>query len=275
MILSKPKQPKVSKDRGELIPHMVVPTKTGTTTCSVCICTACQYAKQKRKTPDSSVEIDNVALEGALTAGDLYPGDKVSCDQYMSPSKGRLQHTKGLESSSKQYVGGTMFIDHATNYMVFNNHQINLTAVKTIAVTAIESKHYLCGNKFDEFGIQIHQFHADNHPFRSKSWVADCAVQQQLSTSHSGVGAHHQVLAERQIQTTFNWSRANQLHFLLHWPQIIIIIQYLYAVKIKIKVPTSFMLPPPYILLSALLPILCIILLWFCTKNDGTLHNVI
>jgi hypothetical protein len=213
MILSKPQQPKGSSDRGEIIPQMVVPMKTGTTTCGICICTACQYAKQKRKTPDSSVEIKNDELEGALTAGDLYPGDKVSCDQYMSPSKGRLQHTKGAESSSKQYVGGTIFIDHATNY-VFNNHQTNLTAESTI-----ESKH-LCESKFDEFGVQIHQFHADNHPFRSKVWVADCAVQQQLPTSHSGVGAHHQVLAERQIQTTFNWSRANLLHFVLHWPQM-------------------------------------------------------
>jgi hypothetical protein len=62
----------------------------------------------------------------------------------MSPSKGRLPHTKGLESSSKQYVGGIIFIDHATNY-VFNNHQINLTAV-----TTIESKH-LRENKFEEF----------------------------------------------------------------------------------------------------------------------------
>ena len=48
---------------------------------------------------------------------------------------------------------------------------------------------------------------------------------------------------------------------------------YLYAVKIEIKVPPSSMFPPPYILLSALHPILCIILLWFCafctTKNDG------
>jgi hypothetical protein len=213
IILSKPQQLKGSVERGEITPHMVVPTKTGTTTCAVCICTACQYAKQKRTTPDSSIEVKNEDLEGVLTAGDLHPGDKVSCDQYMSPSKGRLQHTRGAESSSNQYVGGTIFIDHATNYL-FNNHQVNLTAVSTI-----ESKHS-CESKFDEFGVQIKQFHADNHPFRSKVWAADCTVQQQLPTSHSGVGAHHQVLAERQIQTTFNWSRANLLHFVLHWPQM-------------------------------------------------------
>jgi hypothetical protein len=192
---------------------MVVPSQTCSTTCPSFCCVACQYAKQKRKTPDSSTEIKNNDLEGALTEGDLQPGDKVSSDQYMSPSKGRLQHTKGLESSSKQYVGGTLFVDHATNYIV-NNHQVNLTAVATI-----ESKHK-CESFFYSIGIQIKQYHSDNRPFRSKAWVNDCAVQQQLPTCHSGVGAHHQVLAERNIQTILNWSRANLLHFVLHWPQM-------------------------------------------------------
>jgi hypothetical protein len=213
MILARPRQPKQAEATGELVRQMVVSSESGTSTCQTFCCTACLYAKQKRKTPDSSTETKNKDLEGLLTNGDLNPGDKVSCDQYMSPSKGRLMHTKGLESSSEQYVGGTIFIDHATNYL-FANHQVNLTAASTV-----ESKH-LCESKFDEFGVQIKQYAADNHPFRSKPWVNDCSVQLQLPTKHSGVGAHHQILAERQIQTTFNWSRANLLHFVLHWPQM-------------------------------------------------------
>jgi hypothetical protein len=213
MILSKPHQPKGSSERGEIVRQMVIPSQNFTTTCPSFCCVACQYAKQKRTTPDSTTETKNNDLEGALTEGDLQAGDKVSCDQYMSPSKGRLQHTMGLESSSKQYVGGTLFVDHATNY-IFNNHQVNLTAIATV-----ESKHK-CESAFDAIGIQIKQYHSDNHPFRSKTWVNDCAVQQQLPTKHSGVGAHHQVLAERNIQTIFNWSRANLLHFVLHWPQM-------------------------------------------------------
>jgi hypothetical protein len=213
MILARPHQPKGSESRGEIIRQIVVPSQTNTSICQTFCCTACQYAKQKRKTPDSTVEIKNIDLEGALTRGDLNPGDKVSCDQYMSPSKGRLVHTKGLESTSKQYVGGTIFIDHATNYL-FVNHQVNLTAASTV-----ESKHK-CESNFDEVGVQIKQYNADNHPFRSSAWTSDCIVQRQLPTKHSGVGAHHQVLAERQIQTTFNWSRANLLHFVLHWPQM-------------------------------------------------------
>jgi hypothetical protein len=213
MVLARPRQPEQAELTGELVRKMVKPSKSGTSTCQTFCCTACLYAKQKRNTPDSSIEIKRKDLEGVLTNGDLHPGDKVSCDQYMSPSKGRLLHTKGLESNSKQYVGGTIFIDHATNFLS-TNHQINLTAASTV-----ESKHQ-CESKFDEFGVRIKQYAADNHPFRSKAWVDDCAVQRQLPTKHSGVGAHHQILAERQIQTTFNWSRANLLHFVLHWPQM-------------------------------------------------------
>jgi hypothetical protein len=214
MILARPRQPKQAELTGELVRQMVTSSESGTSSCQTFCCTACLYAKQKRKSPDSSIEIKNKDLEGVLTNGDLHPGNKVSCNQYMSPSKGRLLHTKGLESSSKQYVGGTIFIDHATNFL-FTNHQINLTAASTV-----ESKHQ-CESKFDKFGVQIKQYAVNNHPFRSKAWVDDCTIlQRQLPTKHSGVGAHHQILAQRQIQTTFNWSRANLLHFVLHWPQM-------------------------------------------------------
>jgi hypothetical protein len=71
MILSKPRQPKNFKESGEIVPQMVFPTVIGTTTCITFCCEACQYAKQKRKTPNSSTEIKNTELEGVLTAGDL------------------------------------------------------------------------------------------------------------------------------------------------------------------------------------------------------------
>jgi hypothetical protein len=231
MILSRPRQPKHSAESGEIVPQIVTPSESGTSNCETFCCTACLYAKQKRKTADSSIEIKNKELKGALTKNDIYPGDAVSCDQYMSPTKGHLTHTRGLESLSKQYVGGTIFIDHATNFL-FNNHQVNLTAESTV-----ESKHK-CESKFDEFGVQIKQFAADSHPFRSKSWTSDCAVQQQLPTKHSGIGAHHQILAERQVQTTFNWSRANLLHFVYFtgpkWQRIAAIYGHLRLITLSI-----------------------------------------
>jgi hypothetical protein len=53
MILSRPRQPKDSAKSGEIVRQMVVPSENGTLSCESFCCTACQYAKQKRKTPDS------------------------------------------------------------------------------------------------------------------------------------------------------------------------------------------------------------------------------
>ena len=120
-----------------------------------------------------SVASDLAEVEVTLTNKDAQPDDTVSCGQCMSPTKGRLIQTRGKESSMKQLCGGTIFTGHATNY-IFNNHQVNLTAV-----TTVESKHK-CESKFNEFGIQIKQYAADNHPFHSKVWIEDCAVKLQL-----------------------------------------------------------------------------------------------
>lgn len=154
---------------------------------------------------------DLLIVEGARTNKDAHPGGKVSCDQYMSPTKGRLIHTCGKESSMKQLYIDTIFVDHAANY-ILNKHHVNLTAATTIG-----SKHQ-CESKFDKFGIKTKQYVAANHPFCFKIRVDDCAVQLQLPTFHSGVGVHYQILAEKRIQTICNWSRADLLHFVLHWP---------------------------------------------------------
>ena len=69
-------------------------------------------------------------------------------------------------------------------------------------------------------GVYIRQYLADNHPFRAKEWTEDCANQHQQETRYSGVGAHHQNLAERYIQTIFDHARAMMIHFVLNWPQM-------------------------------------------------------
>lgn len=161
MILAKLQQQKDSLSCGEIERQMVVPTISSASTCTKYWCTAYLFAKVKKKSIESSV-ISNIAeVEGTLINKDAQPGDKVSCEQYISPTKGGLIHTWCKESSMKQLCGGTIFVNHATNY-IFNNHQVKLTATITV-----KSKHK-CESKFDKFGIQIKQYDADNHPFHSK-----------------------------------------------------------------------------------------------------------
>ena len=209
-LLRKPHSPRGSHDKGHLHERIIIPTDNGASSCKLPKCEACQYAKQKRTTPLNPKQ-QTEFREGLLSAGDVSPGDRISCDQYMSTTLGRLAHTLGKEDKAHQLVGGTMFIDHATNF-IFHRHQVNLTSAESI-----RSKHALEAH-FHTYGIKPHHYSSDNHPFTSKEWVADCKNQHQ-HRSYSGVGAHHQNYIERHIQTIFNWSRTSLLHFVLHWPQ--------------------------------------------------------
>eukprot|EP00536_Pseudo-nitzschia_multiseries_P017932 jgi/Psemu1/53242/gm1.53242_g len=48
---------------------------------------------------------------------ELSPGARVSSDQYMSTTLGHLAHTLGKESKQHQRMGGTVFVDHSSNYI--------------------------------------------------------------------------------------------------------------------------------------------------------------
>ena len=114
----------------------------------------------------------------------------------MSTTLGRQAHTFGKELDNKKLVGGTIFVDHATNF-IFHNHQINLTSTETV-----RSKH-LFEATLQDYGVHIEEYIADNHPFKAKEWMVDIKHQHQ-KMNYSGAGAHHQNLSERHIQKIFN-----------------------------------------------------------------------
>jgi hypothetical protein len=129
-ILAKPDSLQDSEERGELHRRKIHPnTKVSSALIPKCI--ACSVAKMKRTTPDSTLTIKNKDREGVILQNTLFPGKKLSCDHYMFSTLGRLSHTKGKEDKASQFVGGTLFVDFATNY-IFNNHQVNLTAAATV-----------------------------------------------------------------------------------------------------------------------------------------------
>jgi hypothetical protein len=103
------------------------------------------------------------ALDG-LTRNKLEPGQTVSIDQYMSATHGRLARTKGKEVKSKKYTGGTLFIDHATQY-IHCRHQVLLRVGETL----------IAKNGFERFakesGRTIKNYHADNAPIRAAEFV--------------------------------------------------------------------------------------------------------
>jgi hypothetical protein len=175
------------------------------------LCATCQLAKQPRTGAGMSRSIPVPGKRGGLATDKLQPGQTVSIDQYMSSSHGRLAHTKGKESKSKKFTGGTLFADHATLYIHCTN-QVSLRVGETL-----KGK-----NAFEKYvkhsGVDITGYHADSAPFRAAEFVRDCDIKNQ-TIDYSGVGAHHQNgLAEGSIKTVCSWARAMMLHFIIHWP---------------------------------------------------------
>ncbi|CAJ1952569.1 unnamed protein product [Cylindrotheca closterium] len=182
-------------------------------------CTVCQLSKQRRRSPRSdaatkppgSKRTDKRKKEKELMVDNLKPGDRVSVDQYILAVPGRLAHTFGGEKTSKQYVGGTLFVDHASGF-VYINHQTSTGTRETV-----KSKHSF-EREIGDYGHKVKAYHADNHPFSSKGFTDDVKSQKQ-KIDYSGVGAQHQNgAAERAIQTITTWARAMLLHQMLHWP---------------------------------------------------------
>ena len=192
---------------------IITPKLSQSATCQVPKCASCLAAKMKRRPIGAQKKQNRKDREGALSAGDLKPGDAVSVDQFESTVRGRLlNNSYGKERTSSMYSGGTIFVDHASSF-VFVQMQVGLTGHETV-----RAKH-----KFESLarsnGIRIAKYHGDNGIFKDAEWKSHLEKHYQ-TMDYSGVGAHHaNGKAERAIQTIMNAARAMLLHACVHWPQ--------------------------------------------------------
>jgi hypothetical protein len=175
--------------------RLISPSTNKSSHCHIPMCTSCQYAKQKRKNPPKATVATPQTTTG-LSDDILQAGDRVSVDLNCSSTTGCLPHTFGKEKSALQFTGGAIFVDHATQ-LIHNTHQHSTSTAETVL-----SKH-LFKNYSDSFGVRIRDYVTDNNPFHGTDWINDCKNQQQ-SLKLSGVGAHHQNYAERNMQSIFN-----------------------------------------------------------------------
>ena len=178
-------------------------------------CATCQYARARRRTPNVKSSTPNPETVPSIRAEDLNPGDQVSVDQYESSVRGRLPNTRGRESSTRKYVGGTLFYDHASG-KIFAQHQVSLDGP-----TTQRAKHTFENEaRFD--GVEIKKYHMDNgSPLTSKEFTETLDNEEDPKQDYrlSGVGAKHQnAVAERAIGTVQNMARAMLLHFRIFWP---------------------------------------------------------
>jgi hypothetical protein len=191
--------------------QIIVPKHQRASSCRKPLCASCRVGKQTREGAGSVIQVLRRDRQDLLRQANLVPASKVSLDQFMSATHGRLPHTKGKEGKSKQYTGGTIFVDHATKY-IHHSNQVSLRVGETLkAKNTFERFAQECGHK-------VQMYHADNAPFRAEEFVRDCTNKGQ-TIDYSGVGAHHQNgVAERAIRTVTSWARTMMLHQVLHWP---------------------------------------------------------
>eukprot|EP00804_Cyclotella_cryptica_P018090 CCRYP_017614-RA/>CCRYP_017614-RA protein AED:0.43 eAED:0.20 QI:0/0/0/1/0/0/2/0/735 len=179
--------------------------------CDHLLCGACECAKAKRCRPCVDGASAGVTRSMVLKQDHLHLGDCLSCDHYISPIPGRVVALSGYSSTRHGYVGGTIYVDHASGW-IFHSPQQSLNAADTIRGKL------LLECEAAKVGIQIKALHTDNGFFNLEEFRQHCDSYRQC-LSFSGVGAHHQNgVAECSIQTIANMARASMIHASLRWP---------------------------------------------------------
>lgn len=178
------------------------------------LCTACQYAKQRRKTKPGTTTVAIPDQQLALRRDRLFPGQLVSIDHFECTPRGRLINTFGKESLDDRFRGGCVFVDHASSY-VYVVLQTNTSAHTTLLATQEFEAH--CRT----FGVIVQSYLTDS----GKEFV-NMAFHKHLTdlaqtAVHSASGAKHgNGIAERSIGTVSSIARAMLHHSALHWPDV-------------------------------------------------------
>jgi hypothetical protein len=130
--------------------------------------------------------------------------------------------------TTEQYHTGTLFIDHASHFLLFTPH------ISTGSKEAIEAKH-----RFElltsHHNPSIKCCHTDNGIFASKDFRSSC-TQQSQRIKFCGVYTHHQNgIAKRHIHTITERARNMLFHAMLLWPDIIQEQLWPYAIELSIN----------------------------------------
>ena len=182
--------------------------------CKGPLCTACQYAKQRRKTEPGKREQPVKEEQHALKREQLYPGQLVSVDHFHSSLPGRRLDTFGKEHVDDKYIGGAIFVDHATG-LIDVQLQTSLNSHHTLHSKAAFEEY--C----QQYGVVVQNYLTDNGTsFRNADFTAELKEFHQ-SIKHAAAGAHHRNgIAERGISTVLSLARAQMHHQALHWSDV-------------------------------------------------------
>jgi hypothetical protein len=177
-------------------------------------CAACLFGKQTARPSPGTITTVVQDRAGVLRAGNLLPGSEVSVDHFVSSVKGRLFSGYDKGSDDSRYVGGCIFVDHASSY-IHVECQPSLSSHETLRAKMSFERH--CR----DVGVVVLKYMSDNGTaFTSKDYTEHLSSFQQV-TKFAGVGAHHHnAQAERAIRTIMSISRTMMMHAGIHWPDM-------------------------------------------------------
>ncbi len=178
------------------------------------LCTACQYAKQRCKPEPGTRKKTVPSKQHLLKQDQLFPGQRVSMDHFHASVPGRRLETYGKEAASKRYVGGAIFVDHASGHIhvVLQTHLNSHETLK--AKHALEALYH-------DHGVVVQNYVSDNGTaFRNADFEAELRLFHQHLRA-AAVGAHHSNgIAECAISTIMSLTRTMMHHAAIHWPDV-------------------------------------------------------
>lgn len=171
-------------------------------------CSSCMFGKATKRPWRTKAPVNQQAVPPATA-----PGAVVGVDQLISSTPGLVGQMRGA-LTRKRYTVSTVFVDHFSGLSYV--HLQTTTATES----TIEAK-----KAFERFakvhGVIIRHYHADNHIFDSKAFVAEVQRCGQ-SISYCAVNAHHQNgRAEKKIRDLQELARTMLLHARQRWPTAI------------------------------------------------------
>jgi hypothetical protein len=177
-------------------------------------CAACQYGKQTcRPVPGKTTSVVQ-DRQGALKQGDLLAGQRVSVDHFNCSTRGRIFTGQGKGLDQDKFVGGAIFVDHASSYL----HVEFQTSLNSHETMQAKQKYELVCR---DHGVVPQNYLSDNgSAFTSAEFTSHLKTFEQV-IRFAGAGAHHHNgVAERAIQTIMSIARTMMLHSAIHWPDV-------------------------------------------------------
>jgi Reverse transcriptase (RNA-dependent DNA polymerase)/GAG-pre-integrase domain len=171
-------------------------------------CASCLFGKATRRPWRTKAPVNQQQVPPATV-----PGAVVGVDQLISSTPGFVGQMRGA-LTRRRYTVSTIFVDHFSG-LSFVHLQLSTAATHTL-----EAK-----KAFERFakqhGVTVRHYHADNHIFDSKAFVAE-VEQCGQSISYCAVNAHHQNgRAEKKIRDLQELARTMLLHARQRWPNAI------------------------------------------------------